>query len=178
MEENWRVIPSYSKYMASDLGRIKTFNWKNKGIERVMKPALDSCGYLRTMLLNDEGKYDTIKVHRIIAKTFIPNPENKETVNHKNSIKSDNRVHNLEWATRSENIKHAYKNDRMSNKGEMNPVATLTDEQVIEIRKNYVYGRKCRRKGEETKKDIAARYGVGVHVIKQVVLGETWKHLL
>lgn len=164
--------------MASNTGYLKTFNWKNKGIKRVMKPALDGSGYLRTMLKGDDGRFHTIKVHRIIAKTFIPNPENKPQINHLNCIKTDNRVNNLEWATVSENIKHAFKQNRMSNKGECNPATNMKDVDVIEIRKNYTYGRKSRHEEGETKKQIAERYGVGVHVIKQIVLGQTWKHLL
>ena len=174
--EIWKKIPGYSLYEASNMGNIKTFNWKNKGIERVMKPAMDGSGYLRTMLKNDNGKFDTIKVHRIICQTFLPNPENKPQVNHKNCIKTDNRLINLEWATVSENIKHAHKQNRLSNKGECNPCATLTDNQVLDIRANYQYGKKC--KSGKTKKQIAEEYGTTFSVIKKIVQNKTWKHLL
>jgi hypothetical protein len=177
--ETWKRIPGYSLYEASDLGRLKTFNWKNKGIEAIMKPALDGHGYLRTMLKRDgTGKFDTIKVHRIIGITFIPNPENKPQINHKNGIRSDDRAINLEWMTQSENIKDSFTQGRSSNKGEGNPAATLTNEQVIEIRKNYVYGRKNLRKGELSKKDIAEKYGTTFSIIKHITQGRTWKHLL
>ena len=96
--ETWKKIPGYSLYEASTEGRIKTFNWKNTGKIAIIKPALDNSGYLRTMLKRDiDGKIHTIKVHRLIAMTYIDNPKNYPEVNHLNSIRNDNRVINLEW---------------------------------------------------------------------------------
>lgn len=176
--KQWKRIPNYSLYEASTDGEIKTFNWKNKGTIAIMKPHRDNGGYLRTMLKRDDGKIHTIKVHRIIASTFLDNPDNKETVNHKNGIKTDNRVINLEWSTRSENCKHAFDTDLNNNRGQNNSCASLTDAQVIEIRKNYQYGRKSRHDGGLTKKQIAEQYGTTFATIKQIVQGQSWKHLL
>lgn len=174
--ENWKKISKYPLYEVSDLGRIKTYNWKNKGKESIMKPALDNGGYLRTMLKNPNGKFSTIKVHRIVAIEFIPNPNNLPEVNHKNGIKNDNRVCNLEWVTHSENLIHCYKIGLKNNRGQNNPCASLTDEQVREIRANYQYGKK--RKNGETKQDIANRYNTTFAVIKRIIHKKTWKHLL
>lgn len=178
--ETWKTIPGYSLYKASDMGNIKTFNWKNKGIEKIMSPALDGSGYLRTMLKGDDGIFHTIKVHRIISQTFIDNPNGKPQVNHLNCIKTDNRVINLEWVTISENQIHAYKEQRRNIKGENNPAATLSDKQVIEIRSKYTYNRKGGKttKGVISKIILAKEYGVNIHVIKGIVTGTTWKHLL
>lgn len=178
--EEWMKIPNYPLYEASNMGNIKTFNWKNKGLERIMKPALDKSGYLRTMLMNEDGKFNTVKVHRIIAQTFLNNPENKPQINHKNCIKTDNRVLNLEWCTASENQIHAYKEKRRNISGENNPATNLTDKQVIEIRSKYTYNRRGGKgiDGVITKSILSKEYGVAIWVIKQIVRGKTWKHLL
>lgn len=176
--EVWKRIPNYNLYEASTYGNIKTFNWKGTKTERIMKPSKDSCGYLRTMLKRDDGIIHTIKVHRIIAQTFIDNIKNKPQVNHINSIKDDNRVVNLEWCTISENLLHCYKSGNLSQKGEKNPCATLTDAQVSDIRRNYVTSKGGRIKGRETKKEIAEKYGTSFSVIKQITQNKTWKHLL
>lgn len=167
--ETWKEIKGYCNYQCSSLGRIKTFNWKNKGIEKIMKPAFDNGGYLRTMLKREDGKFCTIKVHRIVAQSFLENEENKETVNHINGIKHDNRVENLEWATRSENSKHAVKMGLITDrKGEKNPASTLTNDQVLEIRK---------LKGKYKKIDIAKKFNTSFHIVKRILSNKTWKHL-
>jgi hypothetical protein len=103
-------VPGFSKYHASSTGQLKTFNWKNKGVERIMKPALDSKGYFRTMLKSDSGVFKTVKVHRIIADTFLESDPARNEVNHKDGNKQNNCVENIEWSNRSENIKHAFDN--------------------------------------------------------------------
>lgn len=178
--EIWKRIPGYSLYEISSMGRIKTFNQFGFGRTAIMKPALDKAGYWRTMLKRDlDGKIHTIKVHRLVAITFIPNPENKPQVNHINSKPDDNRLSNLEWVTRSENMIHAHRFGNKSNKGEKNPATNLTDEVVLEIRSKFTYGIKGGRpvKGQVTRRMLAEEYGVGIHVIKNIVSGKNWKHL-
>ena len=176
MDKIWKKIPGYSLYEISNYGEIKTFNWKNMGKERIMNPALDQGGYLRTMLKRDsDGKIHTVKVHRLVAITFIDNPEDKPQVNHINGIRNDNRVSNLEWCTNKENIKHSFKIGLSSNKGEKNPCATLTDEQVKEILSNYEFGKTARC--GMTKKELAEKYNTTFSVIKRIVQRKTWKHL-
>lgn len=172
MEEKWKVIPNYSKYECSTHGRIKTFNWKGTGKEAIMKPAHDKSGYLRTMLKGDDGNYHTIKVHRIVAQTFLEQSQDKVEVNHKNGIKDDNRVENLEWVTRSENIAHSLANGlQVPFKGEEVGTSKLTEKEVLEIREKFVPRKYSRVK-------LAKEYNVTEATIKDILYKRTWKHLL
>ena len=100
--EQWRAVEGYPGYEVSNLGRVRK-NGKLTPLHRAGK------GYLRTTLQKD-GKQKQDYIHRIVAKAFIPNPENKPTVNHIDGDKDNNRVSNLEWATYLENNLHAIKN--------------------------------------------------------------------
>lgn len=102
-KEIWKDVPWYEwKYQASNLWRIK-----NIKTNKFIKPCSDWRWYLH-FILSKNWIQKTYKNHRIVAKEFIQNPENKLEVNHKNWIRIDNRVENLEWCTRSENERHKY----------------------------------------------------------------------
>ena len=102
--DEWKELTGFSKYLFSSAGKIWS---KKKHIE--ISPADSGDEYLKTSLTNDEGRRVSLSVHRGIALAFIPNPENKPTVNHKNHDKTDNRVENLEWATVTEQNRHKKK---------------------------------------------------------------------
>lgn len=117
--EEWRDIVGYQGYQVSNLGRVKSLyriiNWNYPAgqrlrtiPEKIKSQTTTPDGYKRTNITNNDGVQVSKKIHRFVAIAFIPNPENKKYVNHKNGVKHDNRVENLEWVTSSENIKHAY----------------------------------------------------------------------
>ena len=109
--ENWKEIDGYEGlYEVSDLGRVKSF-WHGK--ERILKPGKNTCGYLHVSLFKD-GKVKQPKIHRLVAEAFIPNPDNLETVNHKDEVKTNNAVSNLEWMSIKDNLNYGTHNKRVS----------------------------------------------------------------
>lgn len=103
--ENWRKIENYPMYSVSDKGRV----WNDRD-DREIAGCLDrSNGYLVVNLYNEFGHHK-VAVHRLVANAFIPNPENKRTVNHIDCNKTNNDISNLEWANDSEQMIHAFAN--------------------------------------------------------------------
>ena len=99
--EIYKVIDGYENYEVSNLGNVR-----NRLTGRVLSPRIISKGYNQVVLYKD-GKPNPFLVHRLVANTYIPNPDNKSDVNHINGIKTDNCVETLEWNTRRENNIHA-----------------------------------------------------------------------
>lgn len=103
--EIWKQIENYPDYFVSNLGRVKSLK---RGGEKVLKGALDKDGYHFIILCN--GNRKKFFIHRLVGLVFLPNPENKPQINHKDRNKTNNCLSNLEWSTASENTKHAYDN--------------------------------------------------------------------
>ena len=102
-EEIWSDIPKFPKYQASTFGKIK-----NKETGVILRPYLSEWGY-EAVHLRKDGKSHNRYIHKLVAETFIPNPDNKPEVNHEDGVKTNNRVDNLSWVTKSENNEHAYR---------------------------------------------------------------------
>lgn len=107
--EEWRAIQGYEGfYEVSNLGRVRSIKRQENHYRfsgRVLKPFVTGSNYLQ-VCLSKEGTAKNIAVHRLVATAFIPNPHGKETVNHINENKQDNRAENLEWLSLKENISY------------------------------------------------------------------------
>ena len=111
--EQWKAIDGYEGiYEVSDLGRIKSLNYKRTRKEKILKPRKHTCGYLMVSLYKD-GKVEQPKIHRLVAEAFIPNPNNLDTVNHKDEVKTNNTVTNLEWMSIKDNNNYGTHNKRV-----------------------------------------------------------------
>lgn len=102
--EQWKTHPTFTKYDCSNQGRIK-----NNQTNKILKCHKLENGYIRTIIRTNNNKSVNPYVHRLIAQTWIPNPDNKPSVNHINKIKDDNRIENLEWSTDTEQQQHKIK---------------------------------------------------------------------
>ena len=98
-------------YKVSNWGRILSLNYRNTGKPGLMTPLDSGDGYLKVQLWKN-GKYKICSVHRLVAETFLENPENLPEVNHIDEDKTNNRVDNLEWKTHRDNCNHGTRNQR------------------------------------------------------------------
>ncbi len=115
MNEEWRDIEGYEGlYQVSNLGRVKSFNYRgHKGNIGILKPRLDGKKY-ETIALYKDGKPKYVRIHRLVAQAFIPNPNNLPQVNHKDENKTNNDMKNLEWCTNEYNHNYGTRNKRVS----------------------------------------------------------------
>lgn len=169
MEEIWKIIEDYPQFEVSTCGNIRRI-----ATDKVLKLHINKQGYLVVCVsLGQRGKQKLFKIHREVAKAFIPNPENKPQVNHIDGDKLNPHVTNLEWATCSENIVHARTNGLANNMiGENNHFAKLSYDDVEWIRCHYVpYG----KNGGLSAVKLAELFHVSVNHIYKIVSNSLWK---
>lgn len=160
----WRQYNDY--IMVCENGEVKSHN-------RFVKGGIINSGYKR-INTSHRGVNHKYLIHRLVAETFIPNPNNLPCVNHKDGDKLNNNVNNLEWCTYGENLSHAYKTGLRDCKGIKNPVSKLTAEQVLEIRKLYIKGKHC----ENNSYGLAKKYGVSEKCILNIIHNKSYTEAL
>jgi uncharacterized protein YerC len=152
-------------YFFNELGEIYSYPKKTrKGIRKLL-PQKNKLGYDFIDLCKN-GKVKKFLVHRLMAETYLENHDNKSQVNHINGVKNDNRLENLEWATRSENQKHAILFGLRTTKGVKNSQSKLTEIQVLSILED-----------KRTYGVISKEYNISVPTISDIKRGYSWTHI-
>jgi hypothetical protein len=114
INEEWRDILGFEgRYKVSSLGRVKSFLEYGKVQERILRQDIyRGNGYFYVTLYRSNGSKEKHYVHRLVAESFLPNPNSLPTVNHKDECKTNNRAENLEWVTYAENLNYGTHNER------------------------------------------------------------------
>lgn len=179
VKEIWKDVPGYEGlYQVSNLGRVRS-------LDRYIPHSLGGKSFVKGRILSDKprgknGRYCRVilyrngihlgeSVHRIVAKTFIPNPDNKPQVNHINGIRTDNRVANLEWCTAKENDKHAWDIGLKNSLGSNQSNAILHEDDIPGIKRLIEAGLSNR--------EIGKKYGIEESTISLIKLGKRWTHV-
>jgi len=154
IEEIWKEINGFENYSISSLGNVRS----NKTYE-LLKPSFQR-KYLKVGLYKSKVGYSTYTIHRLVALHFIDNPENKCQVNHINCNPKDNRLENLEWVTRKENMRHASNMGLL--KGKSTVIKSFDIDEIIKIKEMYNNG--------STIEEIASCKKVPQYIIRTFVL--------
>ena len=115
-KEIWKDITGYEGYyMVSNMGNVKSLNYRHTGKEGILKAGKDKDSYLQVNLWKD-GKMKTYKVHQLVAQAFLSNPQGYKELNHRDEDKTNNCVENLEWCTSQYNKNYGTRNNRVAEK--------------------------------------------------------------
>ena len=160
MEEEWKDIKGYEgQYQVSNLGRVKSLDrmltyktkygvYQHMQYGKVLTPCFDTRGYPYVRLFDLNGKTKSVTIHRLVGLAFIPNPDNLPCLNHKDEIKTNNSVDNLEWCTHLYNNLYGTHLDKISH-------ALKGIKRSEETRKKMSEARKGKRLSEATKKKLS-----------------------
>jgi len=176
MKEIWKSIPRYkNNYSVSTLGRVRSDKNYRKctWIGKILNPNVGKAGYFKLSLYKND-KIKDCNIHSLVALAFIgKRPKNKQ-VNHKDGNKLNNKLHNLEYVTASQNSIHAFKNGLFGPCcGEDHVDSLLTEKQVLWIRGNY----KRQSRGNLNQIGLARKFGVHIVTINAIINKRTWRHI-
>ena len=165
--EIWKDVKGFPYYEISNYGRVKS---KKQSLPKILRSGISRSGYSSVTLFK-QGRRFYFSVHRLVLEDFVGLCPLGYESNHKNGIKTDNRLENLEWVTHSENQAHAYKKGLISRVGESAPFggAKLKKENVLEIRKLAEKG--------VYQRIIAERFGITRGHVSALVKRRYWSHI-
>jgi hypothetical protein len=160
-------IPNYPNYFVTATGEV----WSAKsGCLILRKSRPDKHGYLRLSLFRQDGQHRrNVGIHQLVAETYLSNSLNLPQVNHKDGVKTNNNVDNLEWCTSLHNIQHAISSGLRVQHGDHNCNAVLSPSDVL-----YIRSVPCVRGTTAT---LARMFGVDHSTIAQVIKRKTWRHI-
>jgi hypothetical protein len=164
MMEIWKTVEGLDEYQISNLGNVKSFRLNKSGKAMIARKSQ------RYLMVKMRGKDK--KIHRLVAETFIPNPDNKPQINHIDGNRHNNHCSNLEWVDTSENYWHAMNLGLIPRKfGEANPAAKLTATDVMIIREVWA------KFGKGSQVQMCKYYNVGGFIIGAICTRKRWKHI-
>ena len=180
--EIWKTIKGYSNFQISNKGRVKSVSRKIRFVHAVtgeehfrqtkdviLKLIKDKRGYYSVSLRGDDGLISRLKIHRLVAEAFIPNPNDYKIINHIDGIKSNNCSENLEWCNHQQNMAHSILNG-LSIFGERHCKAKLTNEFVELLKIKMALGfNDC---------ELSREYGISSKSISAIRCGRKWKHII
>jgi hypothetical protein len=169
MIEEWKFI-KIEGYSISNTGKFR-----NDKTGKILKTYVGATGYYVVNIKPNGriGKSYSLKIHRLIAEAFIPNPENNPHINHKDGNKLNNIIENLEWITHHKNVLHAKENNLLKfSDGETNGQSVLTEEEVKYIRKMYIpFDRKYGMRA------LSRKFNVHHATIERICNNITWNKI-
>ncbi len=165
IKEIWKpVIDFHDLYEVSSLGKVRSVKRNGK----IKKTFLDKGGYVRLTLWKDAVQFNK-RVHRLVAESFIPNPKSFGDVNHKDFVRNNNNVDNLEWCTDAHNVLHASIAGKYSPVKNPNMGVKLNAKDVLEIHRMNKSGKKS--------KEIADKFNIHQWTVRWIIRGKSWKEL-
>lgn len=170
MVKEWKDVQGYEGcYKISNFGEILGLP-RNGTVKYPKLKKQSKWGDYLQIELSLNGTHKKYTVHRLVAKAFVPNPNNLPEVNHKDGCKSNNNASNLEWTTRKGNSDHAFSNGLMHPAKGENGNHKLFNKDIEDIRMLY-------DTGNYSQLDLAERYNINQSQVSRIITKRRWKHL-